>query len=73
MIPAGIGPPRSAPRLKGIQAALWGEPLGREAGLIEYLLLPRLSAVAESAWTPAARKNFTRFLAMQDLIPRSAF
>ena len=71
--PGGDWPAEVAPRLKGIQAALWGEPLGREAGLIEYLLLPRLSAVAESAWTPAARKNFTRFLAMQDLIPRSAF
>jgi N-acetyl-beta-hexosaminidase len=38
--------------------------------LIAYLLFPRLSAVAETAWTPAGRKNLTRFLAMQDLIPR---
>ena len=60
------------PHLKGIEAALWGEPLGQEAGLIEYLLFPRLSAVAEAAWTPADRKNLTRFLAIQDLIPRPA-
>ena len=71
--PGGDWPSDAGPRLRGIEAALWGEPLGREAGLIEYLLLPRLSAVAEAAWTPAERKNFTRFLAMQDLIPRSAF
>jgi hexosaminidase len=60
------------PHLKGIEAALWGEPLGQEAGLIDYLLFPRLSAVAEAAWTPAKRKNLTRFLAVQDLIPRPA-
>ena len=71
--PGGDWPADVRPRLKGIEAALWGEPLGREAGLIEYLLFPRLSAVAEAGWTPAERKNFARFLAMQDLIPRSAF
>ena len=63
----------SGPASGAFEAALWGEPLGREAGLIEYLLFPRLSAVAEAGWTPAERKNFARFLAMQDLIPRSAF
>jgi hexosaminidase len=71
--PGGDWPADVRPRLKGIQAALWGEPLGQEPGLIEYLLLPRLSAIAESAWTPAGRKNLARFLAMQDLIPRPAF
>ena len=60
------------PRLKGIEAALWGEPLGQEPGVIDYLLFPRLSAVAESAWTPPERKNLARFLATQDLIPRPA-
>jgi hexosaminidase len=70
--PAGDWGADLLPRVQGIEAALWGEPLGQEDGLIEYLLFPRLSAVAESAWTPAARKNLTRFLAMQDLIPRPA-
>ncbi|HVT54215.1 MAG TPA: beta-N-acetylhexosaminidase [Dongiaceae bacterium] len=68
--PGGDWPAELRPRLKGVEAALWGEPLGREPGLIAYLLFPRLSAVAETAWTPAGRKNLTRFLAMQDLIPR---
>ncbi len=49
--------------LRGIQAALWGEPLGREAGLIEYLLFPRLSAVAESSLDARqSAKEFTHSL-----------
>jgi hexosaminidase len=68
--PGGDWPAELRPRLRGIEAALWGEPLGEEPGLIEYLLFPRLSAVAETAWTPPTRKNLTRFLATQDLIPR---
>jgi hexosaminidase len=68
--PGGDWPPELRPRLRGIEAALWGEPLGEEPGLIEYLLFPRLSAVAETAWTPLERKNLSRFQAMQDLIPR---
>jgi hexosaminidase len=68
--PGGDWPVELRPRLRGIEAALWGEPLGEEPGLIEYLLFPRLSAVAETAWTPPERKSFSRFLAMHDLIPR---
>jgi len=69
--PGNDWPDELKPRLKGIECALWGEPLGQEPGLIDHLLFPRLSAVAETAWTPAARKNFKRFQAIQDLIPRT--
>jgi hexosaminidase len=71
--PGGDWPADLRPRIQGVEAALWGEPLGGEAGLIDYLLFPRLSAVAETAWTPPARKSLARFLATQDLIPRLGF
>ena len=35
----------------GIQANLWSETLGAE-GRVEYMLLPRLFALAERAWAP---------------------
>lgn len=44
----------------GGQANLWSELLyfGRQA---EYMLFPRLSAIAEVLWTPAAQKDFDSF------------
>ena len=44
----------------GIQANLWTEYISNPAKL-EYMALPRLSAVAEAAWTNSAEKNFTDF------------
>jgi hexosaminidase len=38
--------------LLGIQGALWGETL-RNPMLVDYLLMPRLIAVAERGWSPA--------------------
>jgi hexosaminidase len=35
----------------GIQGNLWGETLGGE-GRLEYMMLPRLFALAERAWAP---------------------
>ena len=57
--------PDSLPRatrdhILGGQANLWTELLyfGRQA---EYMLFPRLSALAEALWTPVDRKDFTNF------------
>jgi hexosaminidase len=36
----------------GIQGALWGENI-TSSGLMEYMILPRLLALAEKAWTSA--------------------
>ncbi|MGW8393149.1 family 20 glycosylhydrolase [Pseudoduganella sp. HUAS MS19] len=36
-------------RIRGLEAALWTETI-REPGLIDYLLMPRLLAMAERAW-----------------------
>ncbi|SHH78538.1 hexosaminidase [Chryseolinea serpens] len=39
--------------IKGLQGALWAENLARQE-LVEYMLLPRLLALAERAWAPEA-------------------
>ena len=45
---------------KGIEAALWTEFVSNTARM-DYLLFPRLSAVAESAWTPEDRRSYASF------------
>jgi hexosaminidase len=55
-------------RLLGVQACLWSEKLG-DRRLFDRMVFPRLSAVAESAWTPSVRKNVARFRAMHALMP----
>jgi len=44
----------------GIQACLWTEN-GRSRERREFLVWPRLVAMAESAWTPKARKQYDSF------------
>ncbi|MBD0255981.1 MAG: family 20 glycosylhydrolase [Cytophagales bacterium] len=45
----------------GVQANLWTEYI-RTPERAEYMLFPRLLALAEVAWTPAANKNYDDFL-----------
>ena len=45
----------------GPQTNLWTEYITTPAGA-EYMLFPRLLAVAEVAWVPAARKSYADFL-----------
>ena len=49
-------------RLLGVQGQVWTEyiPDGRA---VEYMAFPRMSALAEVAWTPAARKELAGFKA----------
>lgn len=44
----------------GVQGTFWTEHVA-DRSLMEYLALPRLIAIAETGWTPAARKNFSDF------------
>jgi hexosaminidase len=44
----------------GVQANMWTEYIPTENKL-EYMLLPRMLAVSEVAWTPLANKNFKDF------------
>uniref|UniRef100_A0A4W5LQ13 Beta-hexosaminidase n=1 Tax=Hucho hucho TaxID=62062 RepID=A0A4W5LQ13_9TELE len=52
--------------IKGVQANLWSEYLTSPAKL-NYMLYPRLFALAEIAWTKTENKNYNNF--MLDRIP----
>ena len=56
------------PRLKGIQACLWTELIDSRAHF-NHLVFPRLAAVAEAGWTPASRKDWSRFQGLAHLCP----
>ena len=45
----------------GTQACVWTEYMATEAK-VEYMILPRLYAFSEIAWTPLERKNYKNFL-----------
>jgi hexosaminidase len=44
----------------GLEAPLWSETI-RNITAAEYLLMPRLPAIAEVAWSPAARRQWEDF------------
>ena len=44
----------------GVQGTFWTEHV-QDYTLLEYLALPRLTAIAETGWTPADKKNFSDF------------
>lgn len=46
--------------IKGIQANLWTESIS-DWGKLTYMVYPRILAVAENAWTPLDRKNWSHF------------
>jgi hexosaminidase len=68
--PGGEWPVELKIRLIGVQACLWSEHL-HDRKIFARLTIPRLAAVAESAWTAPVGKNFRRFSAMYDLLPPS--
>jgi hexosaminidase len=47
--------------IKGVQGNLWSENI-RDGKHADYMVFPRGLALAEIAWSPAAAKNYTRFL-----------
>jgi hexosaminidase len=55
-------------RLLGVQACIWSEPMSDRA-VFDRLVFPRLSAVAETGWTPADARDFGRFTALVGLMP----
>lgn len=46
--------------IMGVQANIWTEYIATE-DKVEYMLLPRLLALSEIAWTPLANKNYADF------------
>ncbi len=55
-------------RMHGIQACIWGENFASRS-YFNRLVFPRLSAVAEAAWTPFLRKDWLRFAAIVRMWP----
>ena len=68
--PAHDWPDAVQHKLLGVQSCLWSENLADRA-LFDHLVYPRLSAIAETAWSPRATKDFSRFMAMQTLMPKA--
>ena len=58
-LPAGL-PPALAHHVLGSQAQLWTEYMP-DARHVEYMAWPRLLAMAETLWTPKARKDYGQF------------
>jgi hexosaminidase len=59
-VPAELSP-EEARHILGTQGQLWSEYIPTPEHL-EYMAFPRLTALAEVAWTPAERKNYQDFL-----------
>ena len=55
-------------KLMGVQACIWSEPMTDRA-VFDRLVFPRLSAIAETGWTPADKRDWTRFEALAGLMP----
>ncbi|MBR6672638.1 MAG: family 20 glycosylhydrolase, partial [Alistipes sp.] len=45
----------------GVQANFWTEWVVEES-VLQYLMLPRLAAVAEAGWTPQQSRNYDDFV-----------
>lgn len=54
--------PQQAARILGAQANLWTEYVP-DAATAEYMLLPRLTAMAEALWSPPEGRHWPGFLA----------
>ena len=57
----GANTPELQSRYMGVQANFWTEWV-EEASIVQYLMLPRLAAVAEAGWTPQEKRKYDDFL-----------
>lgn len=55
-------------KFRGVQACIWSEPMTDKA-VFDRLVFPRLSAIAETAWTRPEHKDYTRFAGLAGLMP----
>ena len=55
-------------KLLGVQACIWSEPMTDRA-VFDRLVFPRLSAIAETGWTPRESRDYARFATMAGLMP----
>ncbi|WMT89604.1 beta-N-acetylhexosaminidase [Pelagibacterium sp. H642] len=68
--PAHDWPAEVQDKLIGVQSCLWSENLA-DRKLFDHLVYPRLSAIAETGWSPREKKDFARFMAIQTLMPKA--
>lgn len=70
-VPASIEKKGLAGKILGGQANVWTEYMGYSTK-VDYMVLPRMTAISETLWTPAKQKNYTDFLRRlkTQLIPR---
>jgi hexosaminidase len=52
----------------GVQCCIWSEPMTDRA-VFDRLVFPRISALAETAWTAPEQKSWQRFRALAGLMP----
>ncbi|WP_237151774.1 beta-N-acetylhexosaminidase [Oryzibacter oryziterrae] len=55
-------------RMIGIQACIWSEPMS-DRRVFRRLVFPRLSAIAETAWSQEKNRDFKRFVAVARFLP----
>ena len=68
-VPMADVPDSLAGRYMGVQANFWSEYVSTPE-FLEYLMMPRLAAVAEAAWTPQAERDYPSFVArLRQLLP----
>lgn len=67
--PLGAVAPEHRDRVRGVEGAIWSEHL-TSAAIFNELVFPRLSAIAETAWSFGGAKDFGRFSAIAPLMPR---
>lgn len=60
-VPAKDVPENLQAKYLGVQANFWTEWV-EDAATVEYLMMPRLAAVAEAGWTPQVRRAYPDFL-----------
>ncbi len=60
-VPMKDVPETLQPAYMGVQANFWTEWV-EDGSTVEYLMFPRLAAVAEAGWTPQTLRNYPSFL-----------
>ena len=53
----------------GLQGCLWSEYIVSPE-LLEYMVYPRMFAIAETGWTPASKKDFEAFLSRFEIVKK---
>lgn len=73
-IPAAILQKGLGHKIIGGQANVWTEYMGNDQK-VDYMIFPRMTALSETLWTPANKKNYANFLERLTItaIPRYQF